>query len=288
MNLLISACLMGVKCRYDGKTKPLPCLKQLMDAYTLVPVCPEVLGGLPTPRVPAERIGDKVITQDGRDVTANYEQGAQQALRMAQMTGCTTALLKERSPSCGSGVIYDGSFSGGLCPGDGVCGALLKSNGIHVLGESRVHELLPLMVCKAGEKDAQTVTSLALELWPENDPAELLDEMLSLLANPDAAIFLLMSANKAVGFAQCQLRHDYVEGTDTSPVGYLEGICVQEDFRMKGGARKLLSACEDWARERGCTEFASDCELDNAESLAFHLRAGFTEANRIICFTKNL
>ena len=109
-----------------------------------------------------------------------------------------------------------------------------------------------------------------------------------LTASREAACFLAFDGDNAVGFAQCQLRHDYVEGTDTSPVGYLEGICVQEDFRMKGGARKLLSACEDWARERGCTEFASDCELDNAESLAFHLRAGFTEANRIICFTKNL
>ena len=288
MNLLISACLMGVKCRYDGKTKPLPCLKQLMDEYTLIPVCPEVLGGLPTPRVPAERIGDKVITQDGRDVTRNYEQGAQEALRMAQMTGCTTALLRERSPSCGSGVIYDGSFSGGLCPGDGVCGALLKQNGIHVLGESRVHELLPFMVRKAGEQDAQTITRLALKLWPDNDSEELLDEIRTLLHTPDAALFLLIAAGETVGFAQCQLRHDYVEGTDGSPVGYLEGVYVDESHRRKGGARRLLSACEDWARERGCTEFASDCELDNTESLAFHLHAGFSEANRIICFTKKL
>ena len=142
MNLLISACLMGVRCRYDGGRKPLDCLDKLMDQHVLIPVCPEVLGGLPTPRVPAERIGGKVITQDGRDVTANYEQGAQESLRIARMTGCTTALLKERSPSCGSGVIYDGSFSGGLCPGYGVCGALLKANGIEVLGESRVQELL--------------------------------------------------------------------------------------------------------------------------------------------------
>ncbi len=142
MNLLISACLLGVKCRYDGKTKPLGCLDELNSRYTLVPVCPEVYGGLPTPRVPAERQGDRVIAQDGRDVTANYEQGAQEALRIARMTGCSCALLKERSPSCGSGVIYDGTFTGGLCPGDGVCGALLKENGIRVLGESQVSELL--------------------------------------------------------------------------------------------------------------------------------------------------
>lgn len=142
MNLLISACLMGVRCRYDGGKKPLDRLEQLIDKHVLIPVCPEVLGGLPTPRVPAERIGDKVVTKDGRDVTANYQQGAEEALRLARMAGCTHALLKERSPSCGCGVIYDGTFSGGLCKGDGVCGALLKANGIEVLGESRVQELL--------------------------------------------------------------------------------------------------------------------------------------------------
>ena len=142
MNLLISACLMGVRCRYDGGRKPLDCSDELVDRHVLIPVCPEVVGGLPTPRVPAERIGERVMTKDGRNVTANYEQGAQEALRLAQMTGCTHALLKERSPSCGCGVIYDGSFSGGLCKGDGVCAALLKEHGIEVLGESRAHELL--------------------------------------------------------------------------------------------------------------------------------------------------
>ncbi len=142
MNLLISACLMGVKCRYDGKTKPLDCLEELNGRYTLIPVCPEVYGGLPTPRVPAERQGNRIITQDGRDVTENYRQGAQEALLIAQMTGCACALLKERSPSCGSGTIYDGTFTGSLCHGDGVCGALLKANGIEVLGESQVSELL--------------------------------------------------------------------------------------------------------------------------------------------------
>ena len=142
MNLLISSCLLGIKCRYDGGQKPLDCLDELMEKHVLIPVCPEVIGGLPTPRVPAERIGDRVLTRDGRDVTAEYERGAQEALRLAQMTGCTHALLKERSPSCGCGVIYDGSFTGGLCKGDGVCGELLKKHGIEVLGESRAQELL--------------------------------------------------------------------------------------------------------------------------------------------------
>lgn len=142
MNLLISACLLGIRCRYDGKSKKLDCLDELNDRYTLIPVCPEVLGGLPTPRVPAERIGDRVITQDGRDVTAEYTRGAQMALETAKNGGCTCALLKERSPSCGFGTIYDGTFTGNLCEGNGVCGALLAANGIRVLGESQAHELL--------------------------------------------------------------------------------------------------------------------------------------------------
>ena len=142
MNLLISACLMGIKCRYDGKQKKIPELDRLMESYVLIPVCPEVLGGLPTPRVPSERRGEAVVTRDGRDVTENYRQGARESLRICQMTHTDCALLKERSPSCGFGSIYDGTFTGTLCPGDGVCAALLKQHGVRVYGESQVTGLL--------------------------------------------------------------------------------------------------------------------------------------------------
>ncbi len=113
-------------------------------------------------------------------------------------------------------------------------------------------------------------------------------EYTALLSNGECAVFLAEQDGNAVGFAQCQLRHDYVEGTDSSPVGYLEGIYVDAPYRDRGIARSLLSACEDWARGMGCMEFASDCELQNTDSFRFHLAAGFTEANRIICFTKKL
>ena len=142
MNLLISACLMGIKCRYDGKQKKIPELDRLMESYVLIPVCPEVLGGLSTPRVPSERRGEAVVTRDGRDVTENYRRGARESLRICQMTHTDCALLKERSPSCGFGSIYDGTFTGTLCPGDGVCAALLKQHGVRVYGESQVTELL--------------------------------------------------------------------------------------------------------------------------------------------------
>ena len=144
MTVLVSACLLGVTCRYDGASKGLPdsVLRELMARHTLVPACPEQLGGLPTPRTPAERIEDRVMTKDGRDVTAEYRHGAEQALHLARLCGCKIALLKERSPSCGSGTIYDGTFTGGLTAGDGVTAALLRENGITVYGESEIGRLL--------------------------------------------------------------------------------------------------------------------------------------------------
>lgn len=144
------------------------------------------------------------------------------------------------------------------------------------------------MIRKAEINDAAAVAELALLLWPEHTLEELTGEFEELISQDDAACFLTYAGDTAVGFAQCQLRHDYVEGTESSPVGYLEGIYVQENHRHQGYAKMLLSACEAWARDQGCTEFASDCELTNTESLKFHLNVGFEEANRIICFTKKL
>ena len=141
MKLLVSACLLGLCCRYDGCAKPNAVVLALREGHTLIPVCPEQLGGLPTPRVPAERRGDRVVTRDGRDVTAAYEKGAAEALRLAELFSCDAAILKERSPACGSGRIYDGSFSKTLISGDGVAAACLKAHGIPVLGESQLERL---------------------------------------------------------------------------------------------------------------------------------------------------
>lgn len=144
------------------------------------------------------------------------------------------------------------------------------------------------MIRKAEEKDAATVAALAGKLWPGHSVEELEAEVTTLLQKEDAAVFLLCCGEEAAGFAQCGLRRDYVEGTSSSPVGYLEGIYVDEPARGRGAARQLLHACENWARDRGCREFASDCELDNETSRLFHLAAGFEEVNRIICFTRKL
>ena len=144
------------------------------------------------------------------------------------------------------------------------------------------------MTRKAEKKDLISAAALAVLLWPEHEPEELLPEYRALLESGEGALFLAAEDGEDLGFAQVQLRHDYVEGTKSSPVGYLEGVFVREEARGRGVARELLSACEAWASVKGCREFASDCELNNAASLVFHLKTGFTEANRIICFVKPL
>ena len=140
--ILVSACLLGCVCRYDGQSKPHPLAQELAKRGLAVPVCPEQLGGLSTPRNPSERRGDRVVMNDGRDVTAEYRRGAEEALRLARLYGCTAAVLKERSPSCGKGRIYDGTFTGTLTAGDGVTAELLTAGGIKVYGERELEKLL--------------------------------------------------------------------------------------------------------------------------------------------------
>ena len=142
MKILISACLLGVPCRYDGASKPHPLAQALLEEHQLVPVCPEQLGGLPTPRPPAERRGNRVVSREGPDVTEAYRRGAEAALTLCRQFGCQAAVLKERSPSCGRGVVYDGTFTGALTEGDGVTAELLSAHGILVSGESGIPELL--------------------------------------------------------------------------------------------------------------------------------------------------
>lgn len=137
MKLLISACLLGLPCRYDGASKPQPRVEALAARHELIPVCPEQLGGLPTPRHPSECRDGRVMMNTGADVTAQYRRGAECALALYRLLGCEAAILKERSPSCGHGEIYDGSFTGTLTAGDGVTAALLAQNGIPVYGESQ-------------------------------------------------------------------------------------------------------------------------------------------------------
>ena len=132
---MVSACLAGLHCRYDGRTNLKPEVAELVASGLAVPVCPEELGGLPTPRDPSERRGDSVMMADGTDVTAEFRSGAEAALYIAEEYGCSAAILKARSPSCGCGRIYDGSFSRTLVDGSGVFAELLQSRGFEVFTE---------------------------------------------------------------------------------------------------------------------------------------------------------
>ena len=136
--------------------------------------------------------------------------------------------------------------------------------------------------------DAEAVTKLALMLYKGNEYDSLLQEIKSFAEDDSQRIFLAFEGTALLGFAHCSLRHDYVEGTKGNAVGYLEGIYVVPEFRSKGIAKALAVRCENWAASMGCSEFASDCELENTDSYNFHIAMGFNEANRIICFTKKI
>ncbi len=139
--ILVSACLLGVSCKYDGGHNRREQVIALKDRFHLIPACPEQLGGLPTPRIPSEIRDGRVFAKDGTDVTENFTKGAQEALRLAKLFDCSCAVLKARSPSCGSGMIYDGTFSGTKTAGDGVTAALLKKQGIRIYSEDETEFL---------------------------------------------------------------------------------------------------------------------------------------------------
>ena len=139
--ILVSACLLGCACRYDGKSVKNDNVIKLGEDNILIPVCPEQLGGLPTPRTPSERIDGKVISRSGADVTEQYNKGAETALYIYNISEADFALLKARSPSCGRGIIYDGTFSGNFKKGNGVTAELFIKNGIEVFTEEELEKL---------------------------------------------------------------------------------------------------------------------------------------------------
>lgn len=141
VNILVSACLLGVSCRYDGKSKPNENVIALKDRYNIIPVCPEIMGGLPTPRTASEIQGCQVVMGNGTNVTKEYRKGAEEVLRLCRLFGCKRAVLKEKSPSCGCGKVYDGTFSGKLIDGNGITAKLLMENGIEVFGETGIMNL---------------------------------------------------------------------------------------------------------------------------------------------------
>ena len=153
--VLVSACLLGVSCRYDGVGKALPGIEGLLARCEAIPVCPEQLGGLPTPRVPSERRDSRVVNREGADVTEAFRRGAAQALEIARLYGARFAVLKARSPSCGSREIYDGSFTGRTVPGEGITAQTLREAGIAVFDETRLDVLYETLKGKMTDDSLQ-------------------------------------------------------------------------------------------------------------------------------------
>jgi len=142
MMIIVSACLAGVECRYNGQAFPIPMVIDMVKKGQAIPLCPEILGNLPTPRLSAEQCDGRIVSKDGHDVTDAYRTGAEIALHIAKLVGCKKAILKSRSPSCGCGTIYDGTFSGILIQGDGVFCTLLKKENIEVYTEDHITEYI--------------------------------------------------------------------------------------------------------------------------------------------------
>lgn len=145
-----------------------------------------------------------------------------------------------------------------------------------------------MRLMEAESQHMQAAVRLVMKLWPGHTEEEMQSCILEYMEADEKAVFLAREEGVDCGLCLASLRHDYVEGTEGSPVGYLEGIYVEEENRGQGIARALLKAAQNWAKEKGCREFASDCELTNTQSLSFHLACGFEEANRIICFVKEI
>lgn len=135
---IVSACLAGLKCRWDGDSRPCQKIIEMIKRGEAIPICPEQLGGLTTPRIQSEQKGNKVFSKNGKDVTEEFQRGAEEVLQVAKLFNCNEAILKSKSPSCGFGKIYDGTFSGRLINGNGITADLLKKNGIKILSEEEI------------------------------------------------------------------------------------------------------------------------------------------------------
>lgn len=144
------------------------------------------------------------------------------------------------------------------------------------------------MIREARKEEALVLAQMARKIWDNDSVEELKKEFEEFADNQNMVSFIIYEDSDPIGFANLSIRYDYVEGCETTPVAYLEGIFVDEKYRNRGYGRDLIKACENWAKDRDIKEFASDCELTNLSSLAFHKDIGFEEANRIICFKKDL
>lgn len=296
MNLLISACLLGCPCRYDGGGQAHPDVLALADRHHLVPVCPEQLGGLPTPRPPAERLGGRVVTQAGTDVTAAYSRGGEAAVQLAELLRCEYAILKERSPSCGHGEIYDGTFTHTRIPGSGVAAARLAAHGLRVMGESQAH----LLTCVL-----ETDRLLLREMTPEDFPAlcrmlqdpevmyayehafsdeEVWDWLRRQMAryrrhNYGLWAMVLRETGEMIGQCGLTWQDGLTPGVQVLEIGYL----LQKAHWRRGYATEAARACKAYAFDvLGAEEVWSLIRDNNAASQAVARRNGMAVRGTLV------
>lgn len=292
--LLISACLLGRNCKYSGGNNYLPGVEALRDRYQLVPVCPECMGGLPIPHEPSERVGDKVLSRSGADVTAPFQRGAELALRRAQQTGARLALLKERSPSCGYGAIYDGTFTGTVVPGSGVAAELLAKNGVTIYGESRMVELLRskeilhtqrLTLREMTQDDFPALCRILQDPqvmyayegpFSDEEVQDWLDRQITRYRQWGFGLWAVVLQETGEMIGQCGLTMQPWKDQQVLEIGYL----LQRAYWHQGYATEAAAACREYAfHTLGAEEVCSIIRDTNTASQQVALRCGMTRSD---------
>lgn len=238
--ILVSACLAGEKCRMDGKDKLVPEIKRLVESGEAVAVCPEVLGGLPTPRRPSERRGDRVVNAAGEDVTEQFRRGAEEAMRICREHGCTRAILKSKSPSCGCGVIHNGSFDGGLTEGNGILTQMLLNAGISVITENdynRENGISFIRLRSADTEEYRAARELYSQCFPIHEQREEASQR-AIMADGEYYFTQIMSGDRMIG---CIL---YWETADFI---YVEHFFISPALRNLAYGRRTL----EWITGKG-------------------------------------
>ena len=266
---LVSACLAGEKCRMDGKDKLVTEIQQLVEKGEAIPVCPEVLGGLPTPRSPSEKRGDRVVNAAGEDVTEQFVRGAEEALRICMENGCSLAILKSKSPSCGCGVIHNGKFDGGLTEGNGVLTQTLLDAGIPVMTEAEYLKLYGLEYIRLDtpkRDEYQAAMELYRQCFPLHEQRER-DSQRAIMQNEEYHFVRIVDRDIFVG---CIL---YWE---TSDFIYIEHFFVAPKHRNREYGRRALQ----WITAQGKPVILEIDPLVDETAMrrkVFYERSGFAE-----------
>lgn len=292
--LLISACLLGRNCKYSGGNNYHPLTEALRERYELVPVCPECMGGLPIPHDPSERVGDKVLSRTGTDVTTAFKKGADLTLRRAQQTGAKLALLKERSPSCGYGAIYDGTFTGTVVPGSGVAAELLAKNGVTIYGESRIEELLRskeilhtqrLTLREMTQDDFPALCRILQDSqvmyayegpFSNEEVQDWLDRQITRYRQWGFGLWAVVLQETGEMVGQCGLTMQPWKDQQVLEIGYL----LQRAYWHQGYATEAAAACQEYAfHTLDAEEVCSIIRDTNTTSQQVALRCGMTRSD---------